>query len=126
MADYNMDKLSKFMEVTSKSKNPPRYEIMFNVKDCKKSQEDLLAIAFKDAESQAKSIAKASGKVLKECLKGSFEPFDTDTHSQTKYEGEMMYKSKSYAGIVRENICNTFVPEDITLSATIYCHFITK
>lgn len=119
-----MDKLSKLMEVTSKSKNPPRYQIMFNVKDCKKSQEDLLAIAFKDAESQAKSIAKASGKELKECLKVSFEPFDTDNPSQTRYEGEMMYKSKSSA--VRENICNTFVPEDITLSATIYCHFITK
>lgn len=122
--DYDMDKLSELMEVTSKSKTAPRYIINFNVKDNKEAQEDILALAYNDAKSQAEAIAKASGNELKECLKISFEPFDTKTYSPTMYEGEMMRKGS--IGSVRENIINTFVPEDITLSATIYCHFITK
>lgn len=122
--DYDMDKLSELMEITSKFKSAPRYTINFNVKENKKVQEDVLALAYKDAKFQAEAIAKASGNELKECLEISFEPFDTKTYSPTRCEGEMM--SKCSIGSIRENITNTFVPEDITLSATIHCHFITK
>ena len=122
--DYDMNKVSELMEVTSKSKNSPRYVINFNLKDNKKVQEEILALAFKDAKAQAEAIAKASGNEIKECLKISFEPFDTRTYSQTTYKGEML--AKSSVGSVRENITNTFIPEDVTIFTKIYCHFTTK
>lgn len=121
--DYNRERLAEFMEVTSKCKNPPKYYVNFGVKEEKAAQEEMLALAFEDAKFQANAIAKASGTEVKECLKTSFQPFDEEAHSLSRYEGEMLYKSSTSA---RENISAVFVPDDVKLSTRIYCLFVAK
>ena len=121
--DYDTDRLAEFMEVTSKCENAPRYWINFGVKDEKAVNEEILGLAFKDAEFQANAIAKASGTEIQECLKISFEPFDDKVRSETRFDGAFKCCS---ADSTREDIAKTFVPEDIELSMSIYCKFIAK
>ena len=124
--DYNMEKLSKLMEETSKQKNPPVYYINFNLKDDKTADEEILAIAYNEAEFQAQAIAKASGKQLKECVKVSFEPFENVHISPTVYEREGCFAKAAAIGSTSEQIQQTFVPEDILVSKKIYCLFVAQ
>ncbi len=121
--DYDMDKLSELMEKTSKISNPPSYKIDFSVKDDKKLEEELLANAYKEAEFQAKAIAKACGKTKTiTCKKVSFEPFDEKLNSETRYEG-MAKMAASFDRSVSESVQHIFIPEDIKAKTTIYCLF---
>lgn len=116
--EYNMQRLSSLMEITSKQKNPPTYQIIFNIKDDKKVEREIIALAVEDAKFQAEAIASASGKKLKDCIKISFQPFDEKIESPTRFgESRAMCKSAS----VSESIQNVFVPEDVEIEKTIYC-----
>lgn len=125
--DYDMEKLSKLMEKTSVFDDAPAYRIDFAIKDEKSAEEELLKLAYKDAEMQAKFIASASGKEVKDCVKVSFEPFDEKLTSESRLgSNEMMYCAKASARAVSESIQTVFVPEDVVVEKEIYCLFVTK
>ncbi len=119
---YDLDLMSQIMEETAKIKECPTYRIDFALKNEKKAIDELMTLAYKNAEYQAKTIAKASGKTLKDCVKVSFEPFDEVVFNG--YDSmDMMVKSKSSAS---ESIQNIFVPKDIELDFTLYTLWVTK
>ncbi len=123
--NYDLDKLAKLMQETSKINNPPSYTINFTMKNDKKIREELLDLAFKDAEFQAEAIAKSNKKELKECVKVSFEPFDLNFHSSTEAQNIAICKMNASEDLSK-TITNIFVPKDIEISTSIYCLWITK
>lgn len=124
--DYNLEKLSSIMEETSKLDNPPIYRFNFTLKDQKQTKEELLAIAYDDAKSQAKAISKASGLKLKGCAKVSFEPIGSDMYSCTSYDGCYSKMSKMSCEGVASDIQTILVPEDVMVSCDVYCVFIAE
>lgn len=123
--DYDKEKLANIMEQLSKLDNAPQCHVDFGVKDEKDCRRQVLAKAYKDAELQAQAIAEASGKTLTQCAKIDFKPFTTTYVSQTNFEGEMMYAKAERAGTAT-TIMNTFTPEDIELSETLYCLWLAE
>lgn len=125
--DYDMEKLAQLMEKTSSFDEAPAYSINFDIKDEKSAEAELLKLAYKDAEMQAKFIASASGKELKDCVKVSFEPFDEKLTSESRLgSNEMMCYAKSSARAVSDSIQTVFVPEDVVVEKEVYCLFVTK
>lgn len=122
---YDKGKLANIMEQLSKMDNAPQCHVAFGVKDEKECRREILAEAYKNAELQAQAIADASGKKLKQCIKIDFKPFTTTYVSQTNFEGDMMYAKAERTGTAT-TIMNTFTPEDIELSETLYCLWIAE
>ena len=123
--DYNKERMAKIMEDLSKLDNAPTCQINFGVKDAKECKRKILSKAYKEAELQAHAIAEAAGKSLKQCVKVDFKPFTTDYVSQTTFGSDMMYERSAKFGAAPA-IINTFTPEDIELSETLYCLWITE
>lgn len=123
--DYNKELMANMMVSISKLDNAPMCQINFGVKDEKECRRNILASAYKDAENQAQAIAEASGKTLKYCQKVDFKPFTTDYVSQAMIGSDMMYAEKACYGAA-QTIVNTFTPEDIELSETLYCLWIAE
>ena len=123
--DYNKERMAKIMEDLSKLDNAPTCQINFGVKDAKECKRKVLSKAYKEAELQAQAIAEAAGKSLKQCVKVDFKPFTTDYVSQTTFDSDMMYAKSARLGAAPA-IINTFIPEDIELSETLYCLWITE
>ena len=123
--DYNKERMAKVMEDLSKLDNAPTCQINFGVKDAKECKRKVLSKAYKEAELQAQAIAEAAGKTLKQCVKVDFKPFTTDYVSQTTFDSDMMYAKSARLGTAPA-IINTFTPEDIELSETLYCLWITE
>ena len=109
--DYDIDKMAKMMEEISKMENPPKCQVNFGVKDEKECKRSILAVAYKDAEEQAKAIAEAAGKTLKQCAKVDFKPFTTEYVSQTALSSDVMYDKAIRAG-GRTNL----IPRDVIYS----------
>ena len=123
--EYDKEKIAKIMEDLSKLENSPNCQINFGIKDEKDCESKILAKAYKDAEEQAKIIANASGKTLKQCVKVDFKPFTTEYVSPSTFNSEMMYDKAAKVGAA-STIINTFTPEDIELSETLYCLWIAE
>ena len=123
--DYNKELMANMMVSISKLSNAPMCRIEFGIKNEKECRKNILAVAFKDAEDQARAIAEASGKTLKYCQKVDFKPFTTNYVSQAKIGSDMMYAEKACYGAA-QTIANTFTPEDIELSETLYCLWIAE
>lgn len=123
--DYNKERMAKIMENLSKLDNAPTCQINFGVKDAKECKRKILSKAYKEAELQAQAIAEAAGKSLKQCVKVDFKPFTTDYVSQTTFDSDMMYAKSARLGAAPA-IINTFTPEDIELSETLYCLWIAE
>lgn len=123
--DYNKERMAKIIEAFSKLDNAPSCKINFKVKDEKECKRKIIAKAYKDAELQAQAIAEAAGKSLKQCVKVDFKPFTTDCISQSAINSDMMY-AKDTRFDATSAIINTFTPEDIELSETLYCLWITE
>lgn len=119
--DYDKERMAKIIEELPKLDNAPTCQINFGVRNTKECKRKILAKAYKDAELQAQSIAEAAGKTLKQCVKVDFKPFTTEYISQTTFNSDMTYG----AARVAPTITNTFTPEDIELSETLYCLWIT-
>lgn len=122
-ADYNLDLLATLIAETAKFSTPPNYDVSFGISDENMAKEEVLSLAYKDAEFQAKAIAKASGKQLGECVSVSFEPFQERIRSYTNFEATCDMVRKSSA---MEDIKATFVPADVNVEKTIYCLFNTR
>lgn len=114
--DYDLELMSKIMEETAKRREYPIYHIKFCLKDEKQAIDELMTLAYKNAEEQAKVIAVASGKTLKDCLKVGFEPFDDkNVLSKRYYDGVEKTSSR-----MSKSIQEIFVPNDIELSHSLY------
>ncbi len=123
--DYDKELMAKMMVAISRLENAPMCQIKFEVKDEKECKRKILAKAYKDAEVQALAIAEASGKTLKYCQKVDFKPFTTEYASNASLGSDMMYAEKAVMGAA-QTIVNTFTPEDIELSETLYCLWIAE
>lgn len=123
--DYNKERMAKIIEAFSKLENAPSCQINFGVKNEKECKRKIIAKAYKEAELQAQAIASAAGKSLKQCVKVDFKPFTTEYFSQSNLDTNMMFANDTRLGAVPA-IINTFTPEDIELSETLYCLWITE
>lgn len=122
--DYDKEKIAKIMEDLSKLNEAPNCQIVFDVKNKQECKRKIIAKAYKEAEQEAEAIALAAGKNLKQCVKVDFKPFTTDYVSKTSFDSEMVYKSARVGAA--PTIINTFTPEDIELTETLYCLWITE
>ena len=123
--DYDIEKMAKMMEEISRLENPPKCQVNFSVKDEKACRRSILAVAYKDAEEQAKAIANSAGKILKECVKVDFKPFTTEYVSETALNSDIMFDKALRTGAA-PMLVNTFTPEDIQLQETLYCLWIAE
>lgn len=123
--DYDMKLIGEFMELTSKLENPPRYQISFDIKNVMNAKSLVLADAFVKAEEKANMIAMAAGKKLKDCIKIDFRPFEERVVSQSRMS-ETMYEKAKFGAEVSESIQNIFTPEDVEITETLYCLWITE
>lgn len=135
--DYSMNTIAEFMDMVSKLENPPKYHLVFNVKDIKKCKDEVLAEAYNKAKDKAETIAKAAGKELKECVKTDFRPFEERVISRSSLNSQDMYMEKKMSidgakfGMakrtgVQETIQTIFTPEDVEITETLYCLWITN
>lgn len=124
--DYDMKRLAKFMEAVSKLENPPRYQISFDIKNMEQAKSLVMADAYAKAEEKAKMIALAAGKKLKECIKVDFRPFEESVTSNSRMGGEMYEKTMFKQAEISERIQNTFAPEDVEVTETLYCLWVTE
>ena len=123
--DYNKEKIAKIMEELSKLDNPPLCQITFDVKNTKLCQSKVLSKAFEEAKIKAETIALAAGKELKKCIKIDFKPFTSEYISESNFGSDRMYANKARQGVTDE-IVNTFTPEDIEVSETLYTLWIAE
>ena len=135
--NYSMEIIAEFMDIVSKLKNPPKYHLAFNVKDIKACKDEVLAESYNKAKEKAETIAKAAGKELKECVKTDFMPFEESVVSRSSLNSQDMYMEKEMSigastfGMakktgVQDTIQTIFTPEDIEITETLYCLWITN
>lgn len=124
--DYDIKRLSEFMEKVSKIENPPRYQINFSIKNMQQAKSLVMAEAYAKAEEKAKMISLAAGKKIKECLKVDFRPFEERVISNSKIGEENFRKAMFSDTSIEERIQNTFTPEDIEVTETLYCLWIAE
>lgn len=123
--DYDKNLMASIMVSTANLENAPKIQINFGIKNEEEYRKMLLTQAYRDAEKQALIIAQASSKTLKTCQKVDFQPLDTAYLSRSMMGSDIMY-AKAMDNQVEENIINTFTPEDIELSETLYCLWIAE
>ena len=135
--NYSINIIAKFMDMVSKLKNPPKYSLIFNVKDIKECKDEVLAEAYNKAKEKAETIARAAGKELKECVKTDFIPFEESVVSRSSLNSQDMYMKKSMfiddlefdmnknTG-AQDTIKTIFTPEDVEITETLYCLWITN
>ena len=135
--NYSINIIAEFMDMVSKLKNPPKYHLLFNVKDIKGCKDEVLAEAYNKAKEKAETIARAAGKELKECVKTNFIPFEESVVSRSSLNSQDMYmeKEQSFGASnfdmakstgVQNTIQTIFTPEDIEITETLYCLWITN
>lgn len=122
---YDKNKLAKMMVEMSKLDNAPVCQVNFKVKNEKECRKNILAKAYKDAEEQALAIAEAAGKTLRQCVKVDFKPFTSDYRSSVRLDSDMMYAERSCVGAA-QTLANTFTPEDIEITETLYCLWLAE
>lgn len=123
--DYDKNKLAKMMVEMSKLNNAPICQVNFGVKNEKECRKNILAKAYKEAEEQALAIAEAAGKTLRQCVKVDFKPFTSDYRSRASFNSDMMYAERACVGSA-QTIANTFTPEDIEITETLYCLWLAE
>ena len=127
--DYSTDKISEFMDKTSKISNPPKYNLSIEIKDIQKAKNGVLAEAYLEAKEKALAIANVSGKELVECLKTDFRPFEERIMSNSNLDSAAFMGAKMMreaAVSTEETIKNIFTPEDVAITENIYCLWLAK
>ena len=123
--DYDKYFIANMLEDLSKFDMASMYHMNFGLKDEKECRRIVLSKAYQDALDQAYAIAMAANKTLKYCQKVDFKPFTTDYVSQAVLDSNMLYAEKAYSGATQA-IVDTFYPEDIEISETLYCLWIAE
>lgn len=122
--DYNKERLSKLLVLTSKTEGAPRFHISFGLKDEKAYERGLIGDAYRDAQKKAETLAAAADKHLRDCVR-----VDIDHGSNDGMAGTRMYKSAAYfdaadTSAVKDEIRNineAFHPDNIPVNKTISC-----
>ena len=118
--DYDNYLLGKIISDISKLENPPIYKINFSIKNVQECHKLLLEKAYNDALEQAKIIASASNNELDKCIKVNYKPFENNYMIEPRFNMETLSLNNI------EMIANIFTPEDIEITETLYCVWITK
>ena len=117
--DYDLKRMAKIIEATSKLKTPPTYKIVFDIKDKAQMEDEIVTLAVLDAKHKAENIAKAMGKQIKECKRVEYSANARGFSGHyDMMECRMMSKESS-----AQNIEQVFVPEDIVLTKSVNCVF---
>lgn len=133
--DYDINIVAEFMDKVSKLSNPPKYTIAFNVKDLQQCKNEAMSDAYNMAKSKAEAIATTAGKILKECIKTDFRPFEERVYSNSSLDSNMFGVQVERAigsnfetakMSTQDTITNIFTPEDIEISETLYCLWIAE
>lgn len=130
--DYDINVVAEFMDRVSKLENPPKYTIAFNVKNEQQSKNEAMAEAYNRAKEKAEAIAKSAGKILKECVKVDFRPFEEIVYSGSALGSEIFeeetsnFSEKARKMSTKDTITNIFTPEDIEISETLYCLWVAE
>lgn len=118
--DYNMELLSKLILAISEMTIAPTYYIKFGVKDEEECRNEVLAKAYQNAYNQALAIASSASKNLRYCQKVDFQPISNNYYSPAEFSSSFM-RAKA---VNSDMIINSFTPEDIEISETLYCSWI--
>lgn len=118
--DYNMELLSKLILAMSEMTIAPTYYIKFGVKNEEECCNEVLAKAYQNAYNQALAIATAANKNLRYCQKVDFQPISNNNYSPVEFSSNFM-RAKA---VNNDMIINSFTPEDIEISETLYCLWI--
>ena len=131
--DYKMELIAEFMEKVSELKNPPKYNMTFNVKEKEDAKKEVMAEAYNKAKEKAEIIALAAGKKLKDCIKVDFRPFEERVISNSRLSDSDLLGEEERFGLVHKErastsdvIQNIFTPEDVEISETLYCLWIAE
>ena len=91
-----------------------------------------MADAYNNAKEKAEAIAKTAGKILKECIKTDFRPFEERVYSRSSLGSEMFEEERVDFAVgakkmsAQDTITNIFTPEDIEISETLYCLWVAE
>ncbi len=132
--DYSMDVISEFMDKVSKLVNPPKYNMTFTIKEQEMAKKEVLEEAYIKAKEKAEAIAKASGKILKDCIKVDFRPFEEKVYSYSSLSDTDLMLKADRTGAIPEKAMKTtkdvlqtiFTPEDVEIRETLYCLWVTE
>lgn len=124
--DYDMERLSKFMELVSKLKNPPTYRLSFNIKNEEVAKAKVISKAFEKAETKANIIAMAAGKSLKQCVKVDFKPFNERVISNSNLDNNFLMAEKCMSRSVSDVMQNIFTPEDVEITESLHCLWLAE
>ena len=122
--DYDRKRIANLFVSISKMATPPKCIVHFGIKEEEACRKSLITKAYQDAYKQALAIALASGKTLKDCQKVDFNPFTTNYISPTRLDSENIYMERAGENTL-QRLENTFTPEDIVLTETLYCLWVT-
>ena len=118
--DYNMELLSRLILAISEMTIAPTYYIKFGVKDEEECRNEVLAKAYQNAYNQALAIVSSANKNLRYCQKVDFQPISNNYYSPAEFSSSFM-RAKA---VNSDMIINSFTPEDIEISETLYCSWI--
>lgn len=121
--DFNIQKMSNIIEVSSKIKNAPCIDIKYGLKDTRTAEMELFADAYFNAKKQADLIANAAGLTVVKCIKTNVEDTCDNYYRSASYQGAVMCESCSRASDI---IAKTYFPEDIFVEQEIYCVFVAE
>ena len=129
--DYSKDIIAKFIAELSKLDDAPKYTMNFTIKNMEEAKNEVLTEAYNKAREKAEVIAHAAGKNLRDCVKTDFRPFSDHIQSVTSFGSRDFYEDsesvmrKAKSSSVEETILTTFNPEDVLVTNTLYCLWIT-
>ena len=120
--DYNKERLSRLLVVTTKTEGAPRFQIDFGLKDPKAYQRGLIGEAFNDSRRKAETLAAAADKHLRDCIRvdidapnrGSDMGYDMAFRKSARFEAAGPSIEEQM-----QTIDETFHPDDITVSKSI-------
>lgn len=131
--EYDINKISKFMDTVAKLENPPKYNMTFTIKDQEGVKKEVLSEAYSKAKEKAEIIALSAGKKLKDCIKVDFRPFEERVYSNSRLTDSDLFNADALGSPLMKRgktstdiIENTFTPEDVEIRETLYCLWITE
>lgn len=121
--DYNKERLSKLLVLTSKTEGAPRFHISFQLKDPKSYERGLIGDAYHDAQLKAETLAAAADKHLRDCIRVNID--NINARDDLDFGAVRMEKA-SFRGAAgpsieeqMQTIDDTFHPDDIPIFKSI-------
>lgn len=132
---YDAEKMGLFIKLTAGLKDPPSYVIGFEVDDEDVYRNQVLEEAVKKAKAKAETISTAAGLSLSRCIKIDYKPFSGSSVSSSHIGSRDFLMESAFSDTidplpqitasraflsVSDTIQNTFTPEDICITETLY------